>query len=347
VSCVFLLLAVAVRYTVPTWSVMDAVAVFQTPIYRIHPERYDISASWDGYWKQVEESRQEIIELEHIPLDRAWVRLEGLALQWDALTTVELPDGRVVPVDHSYLVSLLRTHIPNLPKIEHLLAALLAERDNLALGQFTDDDRDALNHILSRSEFQWETQDTGQPSVLEELWQRIQDKLAEWLSPLVNFEGSNYVIAIGAVLLLTASLLFLFRNLLFGFVAEARLAPYSQAGDEVLTADTALQRAQNLSLGGDYRSAVRYLYLSALLMLEERGLLGYDRTKTNREYLHSVSDQPELEKRLRNVVDVFDRVWYGYQSIDEQHYQYYEQQVGMLRQQRQAVQQKKEDESAR
>jgi hypothetical protein len=307
-------------------------------------ERLDISLSWDEYWKQVEDSYQEITELEQIPLDHARVRLEGLALQWDALTSVVLPDGRVMTVDHSYLVSLLRDPAPNLARIDQLLAALLTERESLVQGQFNVDDRDALNRILAQPEFQWKEQNVEQPSALVKLWQRIQQELERLSRMLLGFEGSNYVFGIGAVLLLVAGLLFLLRNLLFGFVAEARLAPHTQTGDEVLTADTALKRAQNLSHGGDYRSAVRYLYLSALLLLEERGLLGHDRTKTNREYLRSVSDQPELEIPLRSVVEVFDRVWYGYQPLDDQDYQYYERQVGKLRQQRQTVQQKADGE---
>ena len=131
-----------------------------------------------------------------------------------------------------------------------------------------------MNRILAQPEFQWKEQNVEQPNALEKLWQRIQQELGRIRAgKLLGFEGSNYVFGIGAVLLLAAGLLFLFRNLLFGFVAEARLAPHAQTGDEILTADTALQAGSKPVAGGDYRSAVRYLYLSALLLLEERGLL--------------------------------------------------------------------------
>ena len=75
-----------------------------------------------------------------------------------------------------------------------------------------------------------------------------------------------------------------------------------------LTADAALQRAQTFSAGGDYRTAVRYLYLSTLLLLEERGLFRYDRSLTNREYLRRVAHDPTLSAILQDVVEVFDRV---------------------------------------
>ena len=107
------------------------------------------------------------------------------------------------------------------------------------------------------------------------------------------------------------------------------------AGDDAsLTAESALRRAQTLSQGGDYRTAVRYLYLSTLLLLEERGLLRYDRSQTNREYLRSLKGRPELASVLRDVIEVFDRVWYGFQPLDEAAYHHYAAQVQNLQQQK-------------
>ncbi|RMD73583.1 MAG: DUF4129 domain-containing protein, partial [Chloroflexi bacterium] len=75
---------------------------------------------------------------------------------------------------------------------------------------------------------------------------------------------------------------------------------------------------------GDRRSAVRYLYLAALLWLDEQGLLHYDRSLTNREYLQQLRDQRSLRDRLAPVVNTFDAVWYGQQVIDEQAFARYE-----------------------
>jgi hypothetical protein len=68
--------------------------------------------------------------------------------------------------------------------------------------------------------------------------------------------------------------------------------------------------------------------------LEERQLVRYDRTQTNQEYLRSVAGQPELANTLRDVIDVFDRVWYGFQSLDERAFSHYASRVEQLRQQR-------------
>ena len=44
-----------------------------------------------------------------------------------------------------------------------------------------------------------------------------------------------------------------------------------------------------------------------------------------------VSSKPELAKPLRDVIDVFDRVWYGFEGVDEQTYQSYVEHVDELR----------------
>ena len=134
-----------------------------------------------------------------------------------------------------------------------------------------------------------------------------------------------------AVTLLVLILAYIFRGLFADLITDARLNGDGDSGDEILTADTAFQRAQSLSRGGEYRSAVRYLYLSSLLLLDERGLLRYDRTRTNREYLRTVSDQPELSEPLSEVIDVFDNVWYGYHELDEERFKHYSDRVEELK----------------
>jgi hypothetical protein len=99
-----------------------------------------------------------------------------------------------------------------------------------------------------------------------------------------------------------------------------------------MSAQAALQEAETLSRGGDYRTAVRYLYLSTLLLLDERNLLRYDRALTNREYLDRVRENPALRARMAPIVDTFDRVWYGHMPIDAESFAAYQRQVEELRQ---------------
>ena len=136
-------------------------------------------------------------------------------------------------------------------------------------------------------------------------------------------------------LILLAILAYVFRGLFTDLVKESNAGAFAEEDDRSLTSEIAFRKAQTLSVHGDYRTAVRYLYLSSLLLMEERGILRYDRSRTNREYLRSVSTHPNLAKPLKSVVDVFDRVWYGYEPLDESTYKEYVDEVEELKEQKQ------------
>jgi len=138
-----------------------------------------------------------------------------------------------------------------------------------------------------------------------------------------------------AVLLLGGILAFIFRDVWRNIlVPGTELNVENLAEGEILSAGQASLRARQLSGSGDYRQAIRYLYLSALLLLDERGLLRYNRFLTNREYLRQVSNQPDLAGHLRPVIETFDRVWYGFQPVDQDSYNQYTEQVAALKESR-------------
>jgi hypothetical protein len=276
------------------------------------------------------------------PVDEA--TLTALASRWDAIEEVAWPAGQVVPVDTGYVARQLRDPARDGPALAAELearAGLLGggEPAGVPAGQ-----SDALlDDILSRPEFQYDTP-PQELSLFQRLERRLLDLLGRflnWLDGVLGGSGSGqtaanllqFILVFLAVTALVVILLQLVSRALGGmWVQESALPP--ERPDEPLTADGALSQARTLSGGGDFRSAVRYLYLSLLLSLEERGFVRYDRSLTNREYLRSVADRPEVARVLADVIDVFDRVWYGYQPIDESVYRRYERQVEALRRRR-------------
>jgi len=175
-----------------------------------------------------------------------------------------------------------------------VLDTLLAARNSWPAPQPTVADLEALKNILAQPEFQWQPE---RPSPLSALLQRVLEYFWEWISPLLPQEAvinlnalwARYLLTALTSLLLALVLAFIFRELIADLVAEAEVDRDPTTGEELLTAETAFKRAQELSGAKDYRTAVRYLYLSSLLMLDERGLLRYDRSQTNREYLRKVA----------------------------------------------------------
>jgi hypothetical protein len=290
------------------------------------------------YWTRLEATQTLVASLESLPADQQHAALITAADEWAAVTQVSHPGGLLLPVDHSFLVARLRADPPDLPLLKETLTALLTAHATELPPPHTPRDLRWLNRILAQPEFQWQS---AEPSWLQKLWRQFWNAVWRFLARLlpqnvvVTINGSwlGYALTTFAVLVVVGLVAYTLRGLFADLVAEAALRPESQA-DELLTADAALARAQTLSSGGDYRAAVRYLYLAALLRLEERGLLRYDRSLTNREYLRSVAHLPKLAAALREVVEVFDRVWYGYQPLDEHAYAGYATRVADLNQMR-------------
>ena len=285
----------------------------------------------EAYWEMVRSTRQAITKMEALPAGEIRRQLDELAAEWEKVTAVEFPDQRVVVVDSAYLAAELRVDPPDMNRLGNLLDVLLQAHAQYPQEVFTVQDIEPLKEILARPEFQW---DAGQPA--PDWFQRILNAFFDFLERLA-FGVQNAVyygrvpLMIGAALLLILSLFYISRNLSRSLVREAELAAEGGDNEALLTSKGAIQRAQTLSSQGDYRNAIRYLYLSSLLVLDERGLMRYDRSRTNREYLRSVSSRPQLANPLRDVIDVFDKVWYGFESVDEQTYQSYLKHVDELR----------------
>jgi len=285
----------------------------------------------EAYWEMVGDTRQAITKMEALPVEEIRGQLDESAAAWEKVTAVEFSNQRVISVDPSHLVAELQVDPPDLERLENLLDALLDAHAQYPQEVFTIQDIEPLKEILARPEFQWSASQEA-----PDWFQRALNAFFDWMERLA-FGVQNTVyygrvpLMIGAALLLLLSLFYISRNLSRSLVREAELAGEASDDEALLTSKGALQRAQTLSSQGDYRTAIRYLYLSSLLVLDERGLLRYDRSRTNREYLRSVSSKPQLATPLRDVIDVFDRVWYGFESVDEQAYQSYLEHVDELR----------------
>lgn len=191
-----------------------------------------------------------------------------------------------------------------------------------------------LDEIIENEEFDYGEEDArvedAEPGWFENLFENEPETPNDTSSPGLSW--LSYIAGALAIAAILGAIFWFLKEFRSNMVEDVAVQP-----DEIfedISADEALDKASEKSEEGNYRDAVRYLYLSALLLLEERNVLRYDRAKTNREYLRSVADRPELAQPLRSVVDIFDRVWYGFQPLSASDYQYYQAEVEALRNQR-------------
>ncbi len=288
----------------------------------------------DSYWQTISDIQNSLATAAEA--DTA-VR-NAASSQLAAIIEIELPDGRIQAIDHSFLISQLQDETVTNDTLATLFTTYRSSQRSWPSPTLTQLDEQALNNILSQPQFDY-TPD--EPNFLQKLWQDTRQQIEDFFLRLVPESSSlripfGNLLSIAAALLIGVVLAYVLRGLLADLTADAALTAEEALGGEPLTADLALKRAQELSSGGNYRTAVRYLYLSSLLLLEERGLLRYDRSLTNREYLRSVAHRPELASTLREVIDVFDRVWYGFQSLTPNEYEQFSVRVDSLKQQKEA-----------
>lgn len=81
-----------------------------------------------------------------------------------------------------------------------------------------------------------------------------------------------------------------------------------------------LQRSKQSASNGQYRDACRALYMSLIFYLDERKVIKYDEAKTNLEYLQTVKPKKELYNPLKQIINIFELLWYGKQAGTDKQY---------------------------
>lgn len=157
--------------------------------------------------------------------------------------------------------------------------------------------------------------DTEVPDVSLEKYQK---ELAKLLKPHRTWDvNSKYIIFPLAAFVLTVIVIFFIRQIQLNIIRNVDEDESEIIVDEVQTEKAALSRADTAIESNDFRGAIRYLYLSAIFHLQENGILPYDKSMTNREYLQQTDIDDNLQTALGPAITVFDEVWYGYKPCDE------------------------------
>ncbi len=160
----------------------------------------------------------------------------------------------------------------------------------------------------------------------------ILDALSRFLGGLVSGPGSGRaattVITIAAGLIVAVALVFVANRAFHPF------APLATESDDPLGLEAGLTRvdaagargrAATLAAAGQYREAVRYLYLATLLALDESGRLRIDEATGNRDILRQARATPRLAEALSPVVRLFDLFLFGHAPVTRDDYEHYRQ----------------------
>lgn len=237
-------------------------------------------------------------------------------------------DGQITKTDNQWLHSLLdqyKAEKDEKKKIELLdeasgrLAALKAhtEKPPSPTGEPADPKED-IKSILARAEYQKKVEDPITKFIREtkerawelitELYNRAFNALfgtgaqASWLFRAIIIGGISV-----AIFLLVRSIL-RFRR---GKKPERTRTILGEEIEEGMTPRDLAQSAEAAARAGDFRSAIRKLYISLLYELAERRLVELEPNATNHDYLARLSRFSALAPPLRYLTDRFDYTWYG------------------------------------
>jgi hypothetical protein len=283
----------------------------------------------EAFWGRLSETRSLVAGLGEDPAEACPV-LSAKAKAWKAVQSVQLDNGDVVPIQPDWLVAGLEECPPDAAMLLGRMDALLAARGDRA-GDAAPFSEDSLREILSREEFQAEAERAAREDPLREwitsVLEWLTDQAQQWSLP----PEIRWAVGIAASVLLLGILLLAGRMFRKNWVANVDPGSAEALHPKQLTADTAAALARRKWTSGDKRLAVRYLYLSLLLHLEESGRFSGNRSLTDQEYLRGIEHLPALAVPFRKAAGVFERVWYGFHIPSESEYREYLDAVAEIR----------------
>ena len=219
----------------------------------------------------------------------------------------------------------------------------------------------AMREVIERREFQWrlprEKVQPDETGLLAKFFTAVLTTAKRWLKPVVRWikqvmewlienlapraepgapQGSWTTLRLFLYALLALAAVALAR-LLWSLwrqrypqqlaVARAVMAAAANLQDESTSADQLpedgwLNLARELLQQGNFRLAMRALYLASLAHLARRELLVIAKFKSNREYERELARraraQPELVEAFGRNVALFERIWYGRHEVSSE-----------------------------
>jgi hypothetical protein len=245
----------------------------------------------------------------------------GATAALDGIGTVELASGATMTPDLAPARSALAAQPPDLDAAARQLGSLLEILDRAQTGvDVHDDPHVLLRDVLARDEF-GTREDDPDPSLWSRFWGWVWTQLERALSWVgQGGEGSGNTgwsllealfaaAAVGAI----GGLIYWVTRVIRRQMAPEVVAIDAGTPDARLSSSQTRAEAERLLHEGQFRAALRMLYLATLIRWEEAGRLRFDRSLTNREVLDQavIRGDTRLVDRLTPLVDRFDRIWYG------------------------------------
>ena len=279
-------------------------------------------------------------QIDRIKTDREYSE-EGIGyIKWLLPRSEQIEfEGREVSVVNTWLYVVLDSYAAEkdpqqrIARLNEAVGRLRALDDHLrravaaASGEVADP-RDKIRDILSRPAYQPE-QETLVGVFVKKVLRKIRGFISEIYSALTRLlerllgasANGGWIPTLLLLVVLAAALLIAVQLLRRLRRPRAKRKKTRLVLGEEISADSTSRELAEAGLAaaraGDFRTAVRKLYVSLLYELGERNLIELEDSATNHEYLSKASRLSGLAGPMRHLTDRFDYVWYGMFSSSE------------------------------
>lgn len=172
--------------------------------------------------------------------------------------------------------------------------------------------------VFNRPEFR-----PSEPGVGGWLWRQLRD-FFRWLGSLYDVSPLLFwLILISCLVSLVGLIALMVYQIRSAFAVGRRggASVQNNAAQRIRLSVAHREEADRRAAAGDYTEAVRYLFLSLIYRLDERGRVSFHKDYTNREYLELIDDRLPAPDALRLLVDTLDDHWYAQRPCDRERYE--------------------------
>lgn len=202
-----------------------------------------------------------------------------------------------------------------------------------------------IENILSSREFSDVDVETSILTILARGIRSFIDSIKIWFRRLnfPDFGGEifkngiseNTLLFIGicglSIIIILLCLIFYFLRKNFRSVAEIRQRQDAEILISLKDPEMVEQKVLEHAKNGDFRQALRYLYIALLLRLNEYDIIRIDRGKTNRQYLNEArNSQYHYYDLFFKFTQDFNRCWYGNAQVKYDDFKYWQEKYHIL-----------------
>jgi hypothetical protein len=166
-------------------------------------------------------------------------------------------------------------------------------------------------------DFQYANQSVYWSHKPEERKDNFQDRIFKWVE---TRWFRMFLLFLLVSVLIFALYKIIAENKMYMFYSAPKKTTDENANEVDMTYDSIEDKIQDAINSGDFRMALRFMYLKALKKAGDKGFIHFHAQGTNQEYIRQMAAHPG-EMDFRFLTYAYEHVWYGGFSLTPQQFQ--------------------------